>query len=161
MSFTTIPQSTLPENRPTPDQGNLSRYEFRTAPYDAFDPGPWLWRPAAEYRRDLRTGRHRRGESPDPLPVVERADTGARRRPRPHPPLVPFAPVDQPAPVDPFAQLREDAWARFLESSAPLARAHTAVQEPQRRNGFRSRLVRWAHRIGQRLHNLALTPPLS
>jgi hypothetical protein len=131
MSFTTIPQLTLPENRPTPSQGNLSRYEFRTAPYDAADPGPWPWRPTADYRRDLRTGRHRRDEAPDPLPTVERT------RPRPHPPL---------APADPFARLREDAWARFLESSTPLALAHLTEQEPKRRNGLRARLTRWFKR---------------
>lgn len=134
MSFTTIPQLTLPENRPTPSQGNLSRYEFRTAPYDDLDPGPWPWRPGAEYRRDLRTGRHRRDEAPDPLPTVERT----RPRPRPHPTL---------APADPFARLREEAWARFLESSAPLAVAHLAPQEPKPRKGIRARLTRWSQRL--------------
>jgi hypothetical protein len=128
MSFTTIPQPTLPENRPTPSQGNLSRYEFRTAPYDAADPGPWPWRPTAEYQRDLRTGRHRRDEAPDPLPTKPGALHKRRPSPRPAPP------------ADPFASLREQAWTRFLEHSESLARAHdTKRTEPRT---LRARLAR-------------------
>ncbi|MCD0442132.1 hypothetical protein LO763_00640 [Glycomyces sp. A-F 0318] len=149
MSFTTIPQLTLPENRPTPSQGSLSRYSFRTAPYDAFDPGPWPWRPTAEYRRDIRTGRHRRDEAPDPLPTTGvKPGAAPTRRPSPRP-----AP-----PADPFVRLREQAWARFLEGSAPLARAHTAAREPERRSGLRSALVRWARRFKARIHRLAPRP---
>ncbi|MCD0442255.1 hypothetical protein LO763_01270 [Glycomyces sp. A-F 0318] len=154
MSYPTLPEIGVPENRPTPSQGSLSRYVFRTSPYDQHDPGPWLWKPDPDYRRDLRTGRHRRDEAPDPLPTVKPA------RPRPYPvgpapgldivlrPAVsrlgaeplpglatrPGAAIGEgcsdPAPVDPFERLREDAWTRFLECSASLAAAHTARRRP-------------------------------
>lgn len=82
MSSTTIPWPTLPENRLTPAQGNLSGYVFRTAPYDLHDPGPWLWRTSPGYRPDSRTGRHRRGEAPDPCPT---SPNTRPRRPSPRP----------------------------------------------------------------------------
>lgn len=113
MSFTTVPQSTLPKNRPTPTQVSLSGYQFRTAPYDAFDPGPWLWRADPTYQRDLRTGRHRRDEAPDPLPST---------------------------PNHQVVVIRDLAWARFLESSAPLAQAHITTRPT--RPPLRKRLTR-------------------
>ncbi len=67
MSFTTIPQPTALKNRPTQLVRHPSGYVLRTGPYDEFDPGPWPWHPDNSYRRDLRTGRHRRGEAPDPF----------------------------------------------------------------------------------------------
>lgn len=92
-------------------------------PHDPLDPGPWLWRPDPSYQRDLRTGRHRRGELPDPVRPI--------RRPLPFPRL-----VDSPGTVDSrdshpgaFGALREDAWARFLLHSAELAEAH---RQPRR-----------------------------
>lgn len=114
MSFTTVPQSTLPKNRPTPTQVSLSGYQFRTAPYDAYDPGPWLWRADPSYQRDLRTGRHRRDEAPDPRP-------------------------DAPSHHQVVA-IRDLAWARFLESSAPLAQAHISTRLT--RPPLRKRLTR-------------------
>ena len=47
-------------------------WEIGGKPYDPDDPGPYgnpLWRP------DTRTGRHRRGELPDPISPPERTDT--------------------------------------------------------------------------------------
>lgn len=68
MSCSTIPQPTAPKNRPTQLTTHPSGYILRTTPYDAFDPGPWPWRPDNAYRRDHRTGRHRRYEAPDSFP---------------------------------------------------------------------------------------------
>lgn len=69
-------------------------------PRDPHDPGPWLWNGDTNYQRDNRTGRHRRGELPDPAP---RAAFDAAQV---------------------FTRMREEAWTRFLESSEPLAAAH-------------------------------------
>jgi hypothetical protein len=80
-------------------------------PYDPLDPGPWLWKADPGFQPDRRTGRHRRGELPDPLPET--------RRPRLY--LEPAAA---------FGNLREDAWTRFLDGSAVLAQAHTAPRKP-------------------------------
>lgn len=81
MIGTTIPVSGLPENRHT---GGVSRpwpgdslcaetwVIERNRPYDPLDPGPYgsfKWYP------DERTGRHRRGELPDPPVDVEEAPT--------------------------------------------------------------------------------------
>ena len=82
-------------------------------PYDPLDPGPWLWKADIDFRPDPRSGRHRRGELPDPL----RED----RRPRPHP---------EPEPAVNFGKLREDAWTRFLEKSTVLAEAHARLDKP-------------------------------
>jgi hypothetical protein len=41
-------------------------WEIGGKPYDPYDPGPWA--PGRVRRPDPRTGRHRRGELPDPLP---------------------------------------------------------------------------------------------
>ncbi|GAA1661316.1 hypothetical protein GCM10009830_03090 [Glycomyces endophyticus] len=65
MSCSTIPQPTAPKNRATQLVVHPSGYVLRTGPYDGFDPGPWLWRTENGYRRDTRTGRHRRYEAPD------------------------------------------------------------------------------------------------
>ena len=67
MSFTTIPQPTALKNRPTQLVRHPSGHVLRTGPYDEFDPGPWPWRPDNSFRPDTRTGRHRRGEAPDPF----------------------------------------------------------------------------------------------
>jgi hypothetical protein len=77
LSLTTIPQPTALEHRPTQLVRHPSGYVLRTGPYDEFDPGPWPWRPDNGYRRDLRTGRHRRGEAPDPFTKL-REDAWAR-----------------------------------------------------------------------------------
>lgn len=94
-------------------------------PYDPLDPGPWLWNAHPDFQPDRRTGRHRRGELPDPLP--------AQRRPRPH---------REPAAT--FGKFREDAWTRFLDHSAVLAEAHLA---PRREGRFRAALLRALRRI--------------
>ncbi|MCC3764077.1 hypothetical protein K3N28_13480 [Glycomyces sp. TRM65418] len=77
MSSTTIRQSSALENRPTRLRAHPSGYVLRTGPYDEYDPGPWLWNAPADYRRDTRTGRHRRGEAPDPY-VKLREDAWTR-----------------------------------------------------------------------------------
>jgi hypothetical protein len=93
LSCTTILEPTLPENSATrldtrlyggpstppgndagtgfPAEEERGGFVYRTGPYDEFDPGPWPWHPAPWYRRDTRTGRHRRGEAPDPWPDGE------------------------------------------------------------------------------------------
>lgn len=86
-------------------------YLFGGKPHDPLDPGPWLWRADPEFQPDRRTGRHRRGELPDPIPEP--------RRPRPH-----------PEPAATFDKLREDAWHRFLDQSQVLAAAHTTPRKP-------------------------------
>ncbi|MEV3937776.1 hypothetical protein AB0K52_17565 [Glycomyces sp. NPDC049804] len=120
----------VPQNRPwTLDggQGDSNRhrkgdtYLIGGKPYDPLDPGPWLWEADPAFQSDRRTGRHRRGELPDP------------RRPRPY-----------PEPAVTFGKLREDAWTRFLDHSAVLAQAQL---EPRREGRFKAALLRALRRI--------------
>ncbi|THV26796.1 hypothetical protein [Glycomyces paridis] len=101
-------------------------------PRDPDDPGPFDspgWRP------DPRTGRHRRGELPDPVPPrmretergqEERSDGPPRRQDR-------FrrdgdaersGEVGRQAEPHRFTRLQEQAWDRFVLKSAGLAAAH-------------------------------------
>lgn len=147
MSYTTLPEIGLPENRrsvvpghqsgstqtsssehslrrprpypakpaPRPDQ-DLPYWPLRTEaddprntwviehdrPRDFYNRGPYGtpgWRP------DPRTGRHRRGEGPDPIPA--------------------------PATKEDYeARLREIAFERFIRKSAGLAAAHVSHRKP-------------------------------
>jgi hypothetical protein len=113
-------------------------------PYDPLDPGPWPWKDDPDFQPDRRTGRHRRGELPDPIaetpsgPLTETLPDpfSETRRPRPY-----------PDPATTFGKLREDAWTRFLEESAVLAEAHVAQSKPTLRTRLRTRLGRAIRRI--------------
>ncbi|MEU5872333.1 hypothetical protein AB0A73_12345 [Glycomyces sp. NPDC047369] len=127
MDCVSVPRN-RPRTAPTCDAGadrhrKGDTYLIGGRPADPHDPGPWLWRTEPGYRPDRRTGRHRRGELPDPLPEN-------RPRPRPH-----SGPV---AAADPIERLRELAWTRFLDSSEVLAQAH---RRPARRPGFAVRFL--------------------
>lgn len=116
----------------------------RHRPHDPLDPGPYG---APGWFPDNRTGRHRRGELPDPAPD----DSPARPQPRPSPTRRPLprggdAPppssrrrrwddVDDNRRYD-FGRLREEAWSSFLADSASLHDAHFAAPV-----GFRDRFV--------------------
>lgn len=109
-------------------------------PHDPLDPGPWMWNPAPDFQPDRRTGRHRRGELPDPI-RKDRRDPRIRlervHRPSPHR----AGDVRTLPPIDPFARLREDAWARFLDHSTELAVAHNGREKPSRARRFFKRLL--------------------
>ena len=98
-------------------------------PADPDDPGPYG---SPGWHRDRRTGRHRRGELPDPVPPWE---TEEHDRVEPAPPRDTEDERPSPSPCrrhwtgpdeEPhrFSNLREDAWDRWLVDSEPLARAH-------------------------------------
>lgn len=121
-------------------------------PRDPDAPGPFDspgWRP------DPRTGRHRRGELPDPIPPWEQMPTTERAQERESnpgraqehaPPIAPDQPqvrprrrpwfwqeevqagraVQQEEEPYRFEKLREDAWDRFVIKSSELAAAHWA-----------------------------------
>jgi len=129
--------SSVPQNQSWAldgEQGDSNRhrpgdtYLIGGKPYDPLDPGPWLWNADADYRPDRRSGRHRRGELPDPIPED--------RRPRPY-----------PEPAVTFGKLREDAWTRFLDLSAVLAEAHTAPRKPRIATRLRSMFARAVRHI--------------
>lgn len=101
-------------------------WEIGGRPHDPADPGPYG---SPGWQQDRRTGRHRRGELPDPLPSD---DQRPRREPRPRP--EPYR----------FDKLREDAWDRFLTVSAPLAAAHTTPHPHQRSVRGRQAGLVWA-----------------
>lgn len=97
MSSTTILQSTLPRYRPTrPRPYSTGRHRpgdtflIGVKPHDTADPGPWLWKADPAYRPDRRTGRHRRGELPDPVPQ-------SVHEPRPNPLTALIARIDRAA----------------------------------------------------------------
>ncbi|MCD0442295.1 hypothetical protein LO763_01475 [Glycomyces sp. A-F 0318] len=110
----------------------------RQRPRDPLDPGPYG---SPGWFADHRTGRHRRGELPDPSPETE--PSGQRpsgstperaEKPRPAPgrsgdepprPLrgSPFGTNDDGY-RHYFGKLREEAWSRFLVESKELHRAH-------------------------------------
>lgn len=122
----------VPQNRSWAldgEQGDSNRhrkgdtYLIGGKPYDPLDAGPWLWKSDPDFQRDRRTGRHRRGELPDPIPEA--------RRPRPY-----------PEPAVTFGKLREDAWVRFLDQSAVLAAADTVPTRPGRVKHLFKRLLR-------------------
>lgn len=124
MSFTTIPQSTLPENRPTqlaahpsgyihhspPSETRHSRNSRRPSPYPVLPRHlPTDFGPGAQY-----TGRHRREDQP----VA---------------PVEPLDPFRRPAPrseAEYTAKLQEIAWARFLRKTADLAACHVRQPKP-------------------------------
>jgi hypothetical protein len=58
-----LPSSELNRHRPG------DTWMIGGKPHDPDDPGVWPWKPDPNYKRDRRTGRHRRGELPDPLPA--------------------------------------------------------------------------------------------
>jgi hypothetical protein len=119
----------------------------RDRPADPLDPGPFG---SPDWRPDNRTGRHRRGELPDPpaeteptRPRSERAtrpspgpasEGAEERRPSPgrggnEPPEPPVRPrrrfwEDDHEDRYDFGKLREDAWLRFLAGSQELHHAH-------------------------------------
>ncbi|GAB3647071.1 hypothetical protein [Glycomyces tarimensis] len=114
-------------------------FEIGGKPHDALDPGPYGtpgWRP------DQRTGRHRRGELPEPLqPEPAKPSPTPRQRRRLH------AEPDIDEPYR-FSKLREDAWDRWLIDSEPLAAAHTTRYSAAERECGRTiavviRLLRW------------------
>ncbi|GAA2140046.1 hypothetical protein [Glycomyces algeriensis] len=119
----------------------------RDRPHDLLDPGPFGsegWLP------DSRTGRHRRGELPDPPRETEDDQPRSDRAHRPSPGPTsegaerrrPFPGRDGIEPPEPperrrrrfweddhedrydFGKLREDAWTRFLAGSQELHHAH-------------------------------------
>ncbi|HEX2144661.1 MAG TPA: hypothetical protein VHG10_09155, partial [Glycomyces sp.] len=101
-------------------------WEIGGRPDDPLDPGP---SGTPGWCQDRRTGRHRRGELPDPLPPeAEKPSPSPRHHRR-------FWPEPDPHNEEPyrFSKLREDAWDRWLIDSAPLAAAHT--QRTARRHG--------------------------
>jgi hypothetical protein len=117
-------------------------------PFDPFDPGPW--RPGKTRAPDRRTGRHRRGELPDPLPDGSQYDIRTGRsphvpepsaiytppeprprrtpppRPAPHPPRWERRTLTESTPQspEPLPGLAEAAWHRFLANSSDLYLAH-------------------------------------
>jgi hypothetical protein len=106
-------------------------WEIGGKPHDPDDPGVFGspgWRP------DPRTGRHRRGELPDPPPSWQRpraqAEPPRRRRfwTEPEEDDGERQAVSEVAQEESFlfGRLREDAWDRFMIKSAPLAAAHWA-----------------------------------
>ena len=132
-------------------------FEIGGKPHDPLDPGPYG---SPGWFQDRRTGRHRRGELPDPLPEDERPMPVPSPPPAPIP--APASPVDAPRPYpyrrtrrwsapedrlengtgpdpaaapenDPpyrFSPLREGAMQRFLELSQPFRDAHFQPQPP-------------------------------
>ncbi|WP_199042910.1 hypothetical protein [Glycomyces salinus] len=106
-------------------------------PHDPDDSGPYgnpLWRP------DSRTGRHRRGELPDPLPPETEPESSPPPVDRPSPGPrrsgfwnEPHQDRQHPQEGHRFDRLREDAWGAFMTDSAPLAAAHHT--RPVRRSG--------------------------
>ncbi|WP_205325987.1 hypothetical protein [Glycomyces sp. YM15] len=115
----------------------------RKRPHDPLDPGPFG---SPDWRPDTRTGRHRRGELPDPprqaepnQPRPERAkrpspgptsegtegcrmSTGLGGSERPKRPRRRFWEDDHEDRYD-FGKLREDAWTRFIAGSQDLHQA--------------------------------------
>ncbi|MCH7232970.1 hypothetical protein L0U85_19235 [Glycomyces sp. L485] len=123
-------------------------FEIGGKPYDPEDPGPYG---TPGWRQDRRTGRHRRGELPDPIPPWEQEpEPVAESRPSPHPRRRRFTSDEELAGEEPyrFSDLREDAWDRWLVDSEPLAAAHTSTFSAAERESGRTiatllRLVRW------------------
>jgi hypothetical protein len=125
LSYSTLPEIGLPENRRAGVSHDESRY-LQTArsahPHRRPRPYPIESDTVQLQTVPLRTGRHRRGERPDPLP----------------------APPTEEAYL---AALRDIAWARFLKHSADLAAAHT---KPRRRSlaaRFGAAFSRAVHRV--------------
>lgn len=111
---------TFPPYRTEADGPRNSWVIEHDRPRDFYDRGPYGtpgWRP------DTRTGRHRRGESPVPIPQSE------------HPELIPQSqrpdPIPAPATKEEYeARLREIAFERFMRKSADLAAAHVSHRKP-------------------------------
>lgn len=128
MSFTTIPQSTLPENRPTRLETHPSGYSLtskpgqpihsrRPSPYPLLprhlptDFGPhnfWAVELDPHFTGLQYTGRHRRAGKP-------------------------LEPFQRPAPrseAEYTARLQEIAWDRFIRKTAELAACHVRQVKP-------------------------------
>ncbi|THV40874.1 hypothetical protein [Glycomyces buryatensis] len=137
--------------------------EFRSRtvrPHDPDDPGVFGtpgWRP------DPRTGRHRRGELPDPLPPSNeetpepsRPSAGPPHQANPEPA---WPPVSAPRPAagasrpstpargfdvpHRFSQLREAAFDRFMTGSEVFARAHDTEMTPGRWERTWTKVTGW------------------
>lgn len=111
MTYSTLPEIGLPENRRAGVSHDRSRYlQTASLAYPPRRPRPRPYPVESDTIQlrtvPLRTGRHRRGEAPDPLP----------------------APPTEEAYLE---ALRDIAWARFLKHSAQLAAAHV---KPRRRS---------------------------
>lgn len=152
MSFTTLPQSTLPENRPT---------RLVTHPSGYIQPG----------------GQHRQlphARRPSPYPVLprhlptdfgmrsswvvefdrERTDPYIGRHRRADHPVEPFR---RPAPrteAEYTARLQEIAWDRFLRKTADLAACH--ARQPKR-----PFIVRLTSACKRAVHRVTRTPRLA
>lgn len=126
-------------------------FEIGGRPHDPLDPGPYG---SPGWFQDRRTGRHRRGELPDPLPDAE--PDGPRPIPSPAPPVDEERPSphrrrrwdrpEQRSAYEPrhstraarrdadelhrLPPLREGAMQRFLELSQPFRDAHFQPQPP-------------------------------
>lgn len=150
LTFTTIRYPALPENHcesrrahppgfapgePHHEPDHLRHrpgdtWKIGGKPHDPQDPGPYG---SPGWFQDRRTGRHRRGELPDPIPPRE---TGEHERIEATPPHRPESERPSPTPrrdrsdddqqPHRFSKLREDAWDRWIIDSEPLARAHEA-----------------------------------
>lgn len=116
-------------------------WEIGGRPHDPADPGPYG---APGWYQDRRTGRHRRGELPDPLPTD--------RRPQPEPRHIEDGQPHHkprresrsgPEPYR-FDRLREGAWDRFMIVSAPLAAAHSTPRPRRRTATGRDTGLAWA-----------------
>jgi hypothetical protein len=125
MASTTIRYSGLPGNRQSGANSNrrpgvpsyLEQVVYAAAadehPHDPLDPGPYG---SPGWHADKRTGRHRRGELPDP-PSEKKPSASGYRRSR-------FWPEADDGQRYYFGKLREDAWTDFLIDSDELFQAH-------------------------------------
>lgn len=127
MASTTIRYSGLPGNRRSGANSNrrpgvpayleqvLYAFSADERPNDPHDPGPYG---SPGWSVDKRTGRHRRGEIPDP-PSETKPRASNERRSR-------FWPEEDDGQRHYFGKLREDAWTAFLADSDELFQAHHA-----------------------------------
>ncbi|GAB3659383.1 hypothetical protein [Glycomyces tarimensis] len=132
-------------------------WEIGGKPHDPEDSGPYG---ASGWYQDRRTGRHRRGELPDPLPPERDRPGPAPRGHRRHLP----EPASDHRAEEPyrFSRLREDAWDRWLIDSEPLARAHIRRPEPERASGrliaALIRFARWTAALCSGSHHAEAAP---
>ncbi|WP_460539673.1 hypothetical protein [Glycomyces halotolerans] len=141
-------------------------------PEDPLDPGPFG---SPGWYQDRRTGRHRRGELPDPLPPDDPSQASQvsawirLNLPAPAPVIEVSRPsVDDSATASEPASageppperaglrsssLREDAWQRFLIGSEPLARAH--IDGRARLHRRKGRFTRFRHWVADRFRPAA------
>lgn len=121
MSYPTLPDFRLPENGRIGDSRDRSAY-LRTAsaahPYRRPRPYPT----SSDTTMLLPTGRHRRGERPDPLPAAATREEYE-------------------------ARLREIAFQRFMKKSAVLAAAHVSHRKPSIAARIGAAFKRAVHRV--------------